>query len=82
LVSGSTLIIGEPHRSLENPVFMLKMGLLVLAVFLTGVVHAPLGANAEYWAPANRKALLRVVIGVSLVTWTAIIFAGRWIAYV
>ena len=36
LATGSVMILGEPVRSLENPVFQLKMALLVsaLAVFL------------------------------------------------
>jgi len=35
LATGAVMIIGEPARSLENPVFQLKMTLLVSAVVVT-----------------------------------------------
>src|SRR5262245_41232216 len=37
LVTGSILIIAEPTRSLENPVFQLKMVLLIFAMIATFV---------------------------------------------
>ncbi len=35
LATGTVMIIGEPVRSLENPIFQLKMALLVCAVAVT-----------------------------------------------
>jgi len=35
LATGAVMIIGEPARSLENPVFQLKMTLLVSAIVVT-----------------------------------------------
>lgn len=82
LVSGTALIVGEPHRALENPVFYVKMALLAFALALTGAIHAPLRKNAAYWAAPVRQTGLRAIVASSLLAWTAIIFAGRWIAYV
>lgn len=83
LASGATLIIAEPARALENPVFYLKMGLLLAAVGITLVCQIPLARNAAFWdLSSHRRWAARVVASVSLPLWAAIIFAGRWIAYV
>jgi len=83
LASGVTLIIAEPARALENPVFYLKMGLLLAAVGITLACQIPLARNAEFWGlSAGRRWAARVVASVSLPLWAAIIFAGRWIAYI
>ena len=39
LITGSLLIVGEPHRSLLNATFLLKMVLLALAILLTAVLQ-------------------------------------------
>ncbi|MBW8812569.1 MAG: hypothetical protein JF588_04020 [Caulobacterales bacterium] len=81
LISGATLIVGEPKRSLENPVFLLKMAMLIAALALATAIHLPLRHDAEFWTPGARRIALRVMAGGSLAIWVAIIFAGRWIAY-
>ena len=75
LATGSIMIIGEPVRSLENPVFALKMCLLLVAILVTGVYQIRLRNDAVSRAAAWPVAIL------SLVLWGGIIFAGRWIAY-
>jgi hypothetical protein len=80
-ISGATLIVGEPKRALENPVFVLKMGLLVLALAATAIIHAPLRYDAEFWRSKARTVALRSLAVSSLAVWAGIIFAGRWIAY-
>jgi len=83
LVSGALLIIGEPGRSLLNPVFALKMVMLVVVALLTVVLQRPLAAEAGYWdASGQRRAVARGIAVVSLVLWSCIVFAGRWIAYI
>lgn len=81
-VSGSLLIIGEPARSLINPMFRLKMVLLVAAIGVTLLFQETIRRNIDFWelSPARRN-LARIVATVSLLVWTAIIIAGRWIAY-
>ncbi len=83
LVSGTILIIGEPPRSLENPVFQLKMSLLVLAMAATFLLQRPLRRDPVYWEETpGHVAGARVIAVVSILLWIGIIFAGRWIAYV
>jgi len=79
LLTGATLIIGEPARSLANDFFQLKMFLLVSVIALTVYFQRPLKTNPNFWD--GRSGALRVITVLSLILWSGIIFAGRWIAY-
>ena len=82
LLSGATLIIAEPARSLQNPVFLLKMTLLAVAAAITLLCQLPLRKDATFWEQsAARRGLARLIALLSLPLWVAIVFAGRWIAY-
>ncbi len=83
LVTGTLLIIGEPTRSLTNPAFIAKMLMLLTVAGLTRVIQRPLAADAGYWdASGSRRATLKGLAVVSLMLWSCIVFAGRWIAYI
>jgi hypothetical protein len=82
LATGVVLIIGEPTRALENPVFGLKMALLAAAIAVTLAHQLPLRKDPAYWDhPGARRGAIRVIAALSLLSWSGIIFAGRWIAY-
>jgi len=82
LVSGTLLIVAEPGRSLENPSFVLKMSLLVLAIAVTAATQIPVGKDAGFWEATGARKLAGQALGVlALCLWTGIVFAGRWIAY-
>ena len=76
LVSGGLLIVAEPGRTITNPVFYLKMGMLaavaVLTLWLSGVARRD----------APPAPLQMIAAALTMVLWTAIMFAGRFIAYV
>jgi hypothetical protein len=83
LATGATLIVAEPARALQNPVFILKMGLLLAAAGITLACQIPLRKNSAFWElSAGRRRGARVIASVSLPLWIGIIFAGRWIAYI
>ena len=80
---GTVLIIAEPARALQNPLFFLKMGLLVVAVCITLACAIPLRKNAGFWELSQaRRRGAQVIAALSLPFWVGIVFAGRWIAYV
>jgi hypothetical protein len=78
LATGSVMIIAEPGRSLTNPVFQIKVGLICLALlhtlFVTSKIH-----RAEIGSMAMPRSALTVWPSFAL--WIGIVFAGRWIAY-
>ncbi len=82
LATGVIMIVAEPTRSLKNPAFQLKMLLLVAALAVTGLFQFLQRRNASFGDPRSgpRAAAVTVAI-VSMLLWSSIIFAGRWIAY-
>jgi hypothetical protein len=83
LATGATLIIAEPSRALQNPVFVLKMGLLIAAMIVTLSCQIPLRRDAAFWdRNASRRRVAALIAIASLPLWVGIVFAGRWIAYV
>jgi hypothetical protein len=83
LLTGAILIIAEPARALQNPVFLLKMVLLVAAICITLACQIPLSKDRGYWeASQGRRRGARAIAAISLPFWVGIVFAGRWIAYV
>ena len=83
LATGAVLIVAEPARALENPVFLLKMGLLLAAAGVTLACQLPIRRNATFWElSSGRRRAAKLVAFVSIPLWIAIVCAGRWIAYV
>jgi hypothetical protein len=80
--TGAIMIIGEPARSLKNPAFQLKMLLLVTALIVTSLLQFFQRQNATFGDLRSGPQPLAVTVAiVSMLLWSAIIFAGRWIAY-
>jgi hydrogenase-4 membrane subunit HyfE len=79
LATGTIMIIGEPARSLLNPAFQLKMTLLIAALVVTGLFQILARRNASF-GDRPRAAAVAIAV-VSILLWSAIVFAGRWIAY-
>jgi len=82
VATGVIMIIGEPARSLKNPAFQLKMLLLVTALIVTGLLQFFQRQDGAFGDLRSAPRPLRVTMAVvSMLLWSAIIFAGRWIAY-
>lgn len=83
LATGTVLIVAEPVRALQNPVFILKMGLLLAAAGITLACQIPLRRDEAFWElSAGRRRAARLIASASIPLWVAIVCAGRWIAYV
>jgi hypothetical protein len=82
LLTGIVLIVGEPRRSLVNSTFYIKMALLAVAIVITRGLQWSLTVSSNFWElNAARRAAGRIAAGCSILVWSGIIFAGRWIAY-
>ncbi|MFC4313168.1 DUF6644 family protein [Steroidobacter flavus] len=82
LATGSVLIVAEPARSLRNPAFYWKMGLLLVGIVITLTYARPLRRDPSWWDETRRRQLASGIAVTSLILWVAIVFCGRWIAYV
>jgi len=82
LATGAIMITGEPARSLKNPAFMVKMSLLATALIVTLLFQFLLRRDPELGSAASHhRATATSIAAISMMLWTGIIFAGRWIAY-
>jgi hypothetical protein len=82
LATGAVMITAEPARSLKNPAFQLKMGLLIAALIVTGLFQFLQRRNATFGdLRSGPRAAAATLAIVSMLLWSSIIFAGRWIAY-
>jgi len=78
LVTGCIMIISEPARSLTNPIFQLKMMMLLLVILITLHLQKTYPKNALH---EEANAFNRILAICSLLLWSGIVAAGRWIAY-
>jgi putative copper export protein len=81
-LSGAILILIEPARPLTNPVFFLKLALIVAVALLMLAISWPLRRDELYWErSAARRMLGLSMAALSSLLWLGVICAGRWIAY-
>jgi len=71
-ISGMMLVAAGPYKYYTNPLFPLKLGLLVVAVTL----HAILSRRLNTQSVARRLAI------ASLVVWTSVVITGRWLGLI
>lgn len=81
-LSGTLMVAGEPARSLLNPLFQIKIILLVFAALTTWQLATKLHAARAAHQHTGAPAIAKVLAVVAFTLWIAIICAGRWIAYV
>ena len=81
LATGIIMITAEPARSLKNPAFQLKMLLLIAALTVTLAFQFLHRRNASFGDATGPRAAAVTLAIVSIILWSSIIFAGRWIAY-
>jgi len=75
VLSGLLMFAAAPGELLAKRLFIIKMGLLMLAGLNALWFHAR-GSLQRLDATARAQALL------SLALWLAVVFSGRWLAYV
>jgi hypothetical protein len=80
VVTGILLVIAYPTKALTNPVFYLKLGLVLIALWLVHRIGATVlrAPDAGHKAVATRGRMLALA---SLGAWMAVITAGRLLAY-
>ncbi|AUA56566.1 Uncharacterised protein [Achromobacter spanius] len=80
VLTGATLFTVRPLEYLQNPAFVVKMGLLG-----AGAINAWLVRRGRAWGQVlqgDRPSIaLRCQAAVSLLLWTGCLVAGRWIGF-
>jgi putative copper export protein len=78
LVTGLLMIIAEPDRTLSNVPFWIKMTLVVTAVLVSVALRRPLLQPLSDSGKGPAKSLAWILLAL----WVAVIFCGRFIAYI
>lgn len=79
IVSGLLMIVGEPVRELINPIFWIKMVLVIVAILLSLSFHN--GAVKRIGSDQAISGGLKATSVFLIVLWCVIMLCGRWIAY-
>lgn len=82
VISGISMIVGEPPRTLINAVFWIKIALVILLVLLSYWYQSALRRHMVQW-DMTLRASTRFRLGAALliILWCIVMLAGRWIAY-
>jgi hypothetical protein len=82
LLTGTTLVVGEPERELLSFSFWLKMILVAGGTCLAAWFAHSLRRHEPVWESVIvHRAWVRALAALALLLWVAIIFLGRFIAY-
>jgi uncharacterized membrane protein len=82
VITGFLMFASNATTYGSNTYFRIKMLCLVLAGINMGVYHLVVNRGVENWVdPAATPARARIVGGISLFLWLAIVAAGRWIGF-
>ena len=79
VTSGLALLAAYPTKALTNPVFYLKLGLIVVGLMILGAVRRRLLTEGK--ASAMSISGTKILAAASLGCWAGAITAGRLLAY-
>jgi hypothetical protein len=80
VLTGLLLFSVQPDHYLGNAAFLAKLGIVAAGILHALVVRALPGWR-DVLCGSPVPGTLRLAGGVSLATWVAAVFAGRWIAF-
>ncbi len=82
-ISGTALFVPRGVEYVGDPAFLTKMTLIVLGVLNMTWLQGQLNREADVWERGIAvPAVVRIVAGVSMLTWFGALTSGRLIAYV
>ena len=79
VLSGLGLIIAEPIRELINPIFWIKVGLIVAVIVVSLLFHGRVMRRLAAGGVVTGG--IRTASVFIIILWCATMLAGRWIAY-
>jgi hypothetical protein len=81
LMTGFWLFTVKPREYIENPAFLTKIALLVLALGNLAVQH--MGTSFRAALRGEGVAIrVRLIAAISAMLWLSVLVAGRWIGFV
>jgi hypothetical protein len=82
LVTGTIFFIGVPHQYVNNPAFWAKVAFLMVAGVNAMVFETTIGDRIATIDPdADTPLSFKIIGGVSLFSWLAVLFFGRMLPF-
>jgi hypothetical protein len=81
ITTGLLMYFPQSERYLENPMFVTKMVLLLIAYGIGIAVHTRIIADAGSWQDGTPPPKVRFAGLLSLLLWFAVLAAGRQVTY-
>lgn len=81
LVSGLLLLVAYPTKALTDPVFYLKIGLIIAALWQLQWIRRRLFVDANPATPFRPSRRVRVSAGAAIAAWAGAVLTGRLLAY-
>ena len=83
VITGVGMFITRASGHMENPAFQSKLVLLVLAGINMAYFHFRVYRNIEHWDRVSSTPMpLKIAGGLSLLLWSGVMLAGRWIGHI
>lgn len=83
LLTGASMFVANATSYIENVFFQMKLVVLAIAGINMLVFHRLTWRSIERWDQDHRPpTAARIAGGVSLTSWTIVVFLGRWIGFV
>lgn len=80
--AGLMLFSAHPHEFVDNPIFLLKLGLIAAAGVNALLFHWGVYRSVGNWKTGkNAPAMAKIHAAFSLTAWAAVISCGRLLAY-
>ena len=80
-ISGSCLFAAQATQYIVDPVYMTKMGLVLLGAITAAMIQTWLKRDAAQWEASSPPGNVRVVAVLSIIFWVTAIVTGRLTAY-
>jgi hypothetical protein len=80
-ISGSCLFAAQATQYIVDPVYMTKMGLVLLGAITAAMIQTWLNRDAGKWETGTPPGNVRLVAVLSIIFWVTAIVTGRLTAY-
>jgi hypothetical protein len=81
LLSGLLLLLAYPTKALTNPVFYLKMALMIAALIELEWLRKTVFVAADPTQPFRADGRIRAAAAVAVACWIGVVATGRFLAY-
>jgi len=81
-ITGFGMFITRAASHVVNPAFQWKVVLLILAGINMAYFHLRIYKTVSQWESGSNPGQLKIIGGLSLLLWSAVMLAGRWVGHI